>query len=249
MKRPFDAPHSVPVPVLLALIGLADALCRLPIAPVHGIAGALATTAALALGVTLLLALTARLAACPAGNRPLVACGLAAAILAFLLRATELPWRSVELAFDVALVTAAAALGRLFANEVLQLWWIVPLGLTGAMADLVSVFVPGAPTNELLATGSPVLEYLLLVWPAFHPAPSYGFCGVSDIAIAAILYGLTVRYELPAFRSFALLAAALMMCLVLAGVAGAGLPAIPFLFFFWVAGNARPLVTSWRART
>ena len=241
-------PHQMPVVVTLVMLVMADTFCRLPIAPTRGLAGAVASTAALTLAVTLLLALTARLAACSAGNRPLAACGIAAAVGAYVLRSTDLPWRSVELGFDVELVAAAAALGRLFANQVQEAWWMVPLGITGALADMVSVFVPGAPTNQMLATGSPVLEYLLLVWPAFHAAPAGGFCGVSDMAIAAILYALTVRFELPAWRSFWLLAAALMTCLVLAGIGGIGLPAIPFLFAFWGAGNAPPLLASWRAR-
>lgn len=241
-------PHQLPAAWTVLALMAAFALCRLPLLPTAGVAGALSSTLALAVAVTLLLALLARLCAVEARDRLLLACTASAAGLACVVRRCDVAAPVFELAFDAALITGAAALGRLFANQVQEAWWVAPLGVTGAAADLVSVFVPGAPTYEMVATGSPVLEYLLLVWPAFGPGAAQAFVGVSDFAIAAILYAHAVRFGLDAWRTFAQLGAALLLCLVLAGLAGVGLPAIPFLFAFFVAGHRRALLASYRAR-
>lgn len=233
------APHEIPAMQWCAAIAAGYFACRLPALKAGGVLAA-------ALGVTvasvLFLGLTARLAACFASGRALAACGLAAALGSYVIRKHG----GHDLVFDLALVTAAAALGRLFVNEILEAWWIVPLGVTGALADLVSVFMPGAPTHEMVETGSPVLGYLLLVWPTFT-AESRGFIGVSDYAIAAIAYAHGLRFGFDPKRSFLLLAGGLVACLLLAGVAGLGLPAIPFLFVAYVAGHAGPLMASFRA--
>lgn len=234
------APHEVPAAAWVGAIAGAYLLCRWPALKAGGVvASALAVTGA----SVLFLGLTARLSASFASKRALAVCGIAAALGAYAIRSRG----GQELAFDLALVTAAAAAGRLFVNEILEAWWIVPLGITGAVADLVSVFMPGAPTHEMVETGSPVLDYLLLVWPQFSHDPAAGFVGVSDYVIAAILYAHALRFAFDARYTFWLLTAGLVTCLILAGVAGLGLPAIPFLFGFYVAGHARALWATFRA--
>ena len=246
--RGLSAPHHVPAAVLVTLLAGAYAVARLPLAGPHGPGAALLLAVSLTCATALLLALTARLAAASVGDRALAACGAAAALLAWTIRHRGVQGPAFELGFDVALVVAAAAVGRLFVNQVLEAWWIVPLGLTGACADFISVFMPGAPTYEMVESGSPVLEYLLLVWPNFRAGPAPGFVGVSDFVIAAILYAHGARFSFDGWRTFRLLWAALVACLVLAGAWGLGLPAIPFLFVFYVGGHRKALYESFKAR-
>jgi hypothetical protein len=240
------APHAVPAPAIAVALAGAFFLCHAPLGG-SGLGAALAGTASLSIAVLLLLALVARLAASPGRDGALLGCALVAAGLAVIARRAD-GGPLTELSFDLALATAAAAAGRLFANQVQQAWWIVPLGLTAGVTDLLSVFVPGAPTQRMLATKSWVLDYLLLVWPALDGRAARPFLGVSDLVIAGILYGLTVRFGFPPWRSFAALAAGLLTSLVLAGLGGIGLPAIPFLFVFHVAAQRRELMESFRAR-
>lgn len=232
------APHEVPAAHWCAAITAAYLLARLPALKAGGV---LAAALSVVVASLLFLGLTARLSACFASKRALAATALAAALGAYAIRRHG----GHDLVFDLALVTAAAAGGRLFVNEILEAWWIVPLGVTGAFADLVSVFMPGAPTHEMIETGSPVLEYLLLVWPRFT-AEGHGFVGVSDYVIAAILYAHGLRFGFDPARSFRLLAGGLVACLLLAGLTGLGLPAIPFLFVAYVAGHAGPLMATFR---
>lgn len=243
-----SVPHRIPAPVSAALICAGFFACRLPLAPNTGVAGAFACVGALTIALALLLTLMARLATADVSDRQLSICLGLAATCAYLIRKRGAPGAGFELSFDLALVTAAAAMGRLFVNQVLEAWWIVPLGLTGACADLVSVFLPGGPTQQMIETGSPVLDYLLLVWPNFAPGTAPGFIGVSDFVIAAILYALAARFHLDAWRTLGLLLSALVVCLSLAGIAGIGLPAIPFLFLFFVVGHRRELMESFRTR-
>src|SRR5688572_23983117 len=85
-SRRSRAPHDVPAVVIALALIAADAVCRLPLLPTTGMAGALSTTLALSIGVSLLMLLMARLCTRPASDRALIALTMTAGVLAYLVR-------------------------------------------------------------------------------------------------------------------------------------------------------------------
>lgn len=225
-------------------------VCLAPLAP-RGCPVALAVVAtgmALGAAVVCLAAVTLSVAMRPDPEKALLAVALIAGGLSFLLRWAGHRAPVVEIGFDLSLAVAAAAGGRLFALQVQEAWWLVPLGLTATVADLASVLIPGGPTQQMLESKSRILDYLLLTWPNLSGEGARGFLGVSDLVVAAILQAHSQLFSMDPARTARVLTGALLACLLAANLLGLGLPAIPFMAVAYVYTHRAALWTSYQHR-
>lgn len=223
------------------------ALCIVPLAGLEGGEAPFLAGAAFLVSLASFLVLIAAILDRPMTEGPVAVIMVTCLGAVIGIRAGLPPNLFTDLIFDLAHVGVAASLGRLLANRVEHLWWLVPLGLTGALADLLSVFLPQGLTHKLLEEKSPALDYVLVVWPTFRVTGATPYMGVADLVFAAIFYGIGARFELPRARLLGSLWAGMAGAIAIVGLTGFALPVTPFMIVTVVAFHNRELWRSLKA--
>jgi hypothetical protein len=160
---------------------------------------------------------------------PIVGVGLSLASL-------KLPAVPSHLAGSFGLILAGAALGGAVGTRMLRAGHILPVALVSAGVDLWSVTSPHGPTHAIVR--NPALVRLLTVSVALPSSPEpQPAIGVGDVIFVAIYLSAAQRFSLPIGRTLALLGAGVVTAGALAMVAGAPVPALPFIGFAVVLGH------------
>jgi hypothetical protein len=142
---------------------------------------------------------------------------------------------------DLARILAAACVGISLARYITSVGTVLIVVVAAIAADIFSVFA--GPTEALVRTESPLLDFLLLVFPTFGSPLGFGL-GLSDFIFltlfAAAARSLDLRYPatLLAVCSAAFLAVTVGLLLV------RPLPALPFIAVAFVLANADLILAS-----
>jgi hypothetical protein len=142
---------------------------------------------------------------------------------------------------DLSRILAAACVGIALARYITSVGVVLIIVLAAIASDLFSVFA--GPTRALVQEDSPVLDALLLIFPAFGSALGFGL-GVSDFIFLALFAAgsrfLDLRYAATllgiCFAAFLAVTTGLLL--------QRPLPALPFIAIAFVLVNADPIVAS-----
>jgi hypothetical protein len=143
-------------------------------------------------------------------------------------------------------ILAAASLGISLARYVSSTGVVLLIAAVATVSDLFSVFA--GPTKTLVEEDSPVLDFLLLVFPTFGSPLGFGL-GVSDFVFLA-LFAAASR-----FLNLRYLATLLGLCLATFLAVTAGLllerplPALPFVALAFVIVNVDLILASLTGRS
>ncbi len=136
---------------------------------------------------------------------------------------------------DLARILAAACVGVSLARYVTSVGTVLIIVVAAIAADIFSVFA--GPTEALVREDSPLLDFLLLIFPTFGSPLGFAL-GLSDFIFmalfAAAAHFLDLRYTatLLSVSSAAFLAATVGLLL------GRPLPALPFIAIAFLLANA-----------
>jgi len=97
-----------------------------------------------------------------------------------------------------------------------------------ALADLFSVFTPGAPSDEVLRS-EVLLSVVALPWPRLGEGVYLPILGVGDVVMTALYLAAARHLELGRGRMLFALAAGYLGCLAVLLARGTALPVLPFL--------------------
>lgn len=159
---------------------------------------------------------------------------------------------------DPVKVVFAALAGAAFVGTLERPWWLLPIALLVPIADAWSVFSSRGVTNAVVQRAAERPEWIL--WPTIAtpiaglPYESFGRLGIVDILFVALFLGAAVRWGWSIRRGVALLTLALLTTsvLVLEGVAGIAIPALPILCIAFLLAYlpelVRDLRADWRSR-
>lgn len=225
-SRPFGSagPHTSAAIAALILVPLAWAI----LAPEQPAALAEGFGASLAMFVLVVLVLV--------HGRQLVHVAAPVLVLLALLGA-GITWASVEAASLPVVANGgrllfAAGLGSLLARFIERASWMVGLAALAAVVDLWSVYAESGVTNQVLDAaeggGGRVLELLLFTGPIIDGTPLFAI-GVTDLVFLALFLGWAHDWRVDLRLAAGALLAASWLALVVAELAAATIPMLPFL--------------------
>lgn len=138
---------------------------------------------------------------------------------------------------------AACALACALARHVTSAGVALLIAGVATISDLFSVFA--GPTRALIREESPVLDFLLLVFPTFGQPAGFAL-GVSDFIFLA-LFAATSRFlNLHYTLTLAAGLSATLITMVCGLLLERPLPALPFIAISFVLVNAQPLLSALR---
>ena len=147
---------------------------------------------------------------------------------------------------DLTRILAAACVGISLARYITSVGTVLLVVVAAIAADILSVFA--GPTEALVRANSPLLDFLLLVFPTFGSPLGFGL-GLSDFIFlalfAAVASFLDLRY---AATLFAVCTAAFLAVTASLPLARP-LPALPFIAVAFVVGNADLILASFVRRS
>lgn len=136
---------------------------------------------------------------------------------------------------DLARILAAACVGISLARYITSVGTVLIVVVAAIAADIFSVFA--GPTGALVRTNSPLLDFLILVFPTFGSPLGFGL-GLSDF-IFLTLFAATARSLDLRYTATLLAVCTAAFLAVTAGLLLARpLPALPFIAIAFVLGNA-----------
>ena len=146
---------------------------------------------------------------------------------------------------DLARILAAACVGISLARYITSVGTVLIVVVAAIGADIFSVFA--GPTEALVRTDSPLLDFLLLVFPTFGSPLGFGL-GLSDFIFLS-LFAAAARFLNLRYATTLLGVCTASFLAVTAGLLLARpLPAIPFIAIAFVLGNADLIVASFTRR-
>ncbi len=238
--------------LLLGAAGLVALTFLLPLAyaPAPSRTASIAAYALVLVPVALLLYGSLRAARGYATSRLLVlgaAAGAAGVLFALVARPENLESGSGVMLFlalslaNLFRIVAAACVGVSLARYVSSVGVALLIVAVATVSDLFSVFA--GPTKTLVEEDSPILDFLLLVFPTFGSPLGFGL-GVSDFIFVALFAAAS------GFLNLRYLATLIGLCLATFLAVTAGLllerplPALPFIAIAFVLVNLDLIVTS-----
>ncbi len=141
-------------------------------------------------------------------------------------------------AADVLRIAAAVSLALALARQVTSLGAALLVAVAASAADLFSVFA--GPTKALVQEDSPVLDFLLLIFPTFGYPLGFAL-GVADFIFLALFVALAAYLALKPRATIALASASILFAMLAGLFLGTPLPALPFIAVSFLAANASPL--------
>jgi hypothetical protein len=135
---------------------------------------------------------------------------------------------------DVLRIIAAAAVGISLARQVSSMGVALLIAGVATTADLFSVFA--GPTKALVESGSPALDFLLLVFPLLGAAYGFGL-GVSDFVFLALFTALARHLALRPTLTLTATLAAVFLALTTGLLLARPLPALPFVSLAFLLAN------------
>lgn len=141
------------------------------------------------------------------------------------------------LALAIAQLVLAAGIGLWIGNGIDQASHLIPVAIVATVADIWSV--SAGATAQIVV--SHVINYFLVRFPVPATSDVPYLIGLTDYLFLAIFYQAATRFNLGAVKN-----ALLLLLSFKPAVAGAlffktGLPVLPFMAVFFVAGNIKSL--------
>ncbi|MEQ8820078.1 MAG: hypothetical protein RLY93_07510 [Sumerlaeia bacterium] len=172
------------------------------------------------------------LAELPAGRRLLLLLGLGAGAAL----SAAIWFLPPELRLDVQgplLLTMGMALGLGLSRTFREREWIFPILVIFVAVDAYSVLA--GPTKKTLESeqGQQVAELVMVSYPSAGAGAgalgSVAYFGLPDAIVMALFIGLSAKFGLSMGRTIGSQLAGMLIALMLAGLMGAGVPALPYL--------------------
>ena len=146
---------------------------------------------------------------------------------------------------DLARILAAACVGISLARYITSVGTVLIVVVAAIASDIFSVFA--GPTEALVRADSPLLDFLLLVFPTFGSPLGFGL-GLSDFIFLA-LFAAAARFLDLRYTATLLSVCTAAFLAVTAGLLLARpLPALPFIAIAFVVGNADLILASFTRR-
>jgi len=142
---------------------------------------------------------------------------------------------------DLARILAAACVGSSLARYITSVGTVLIVVVVAIAADIFSVFA--GPTEALVRTESPLLDFLLLVFPTFGSPLGFGL-GLSDFIFLALFAAVARFLDLRYAATLLGVCTAAFLAVTAGLLLARPLPALPFIAIAFVVGNADLIVAS-----
>jgi hypothetical protein len=142
---------------------------------------------------------------------------------------------------DLARILAAACVGISLARYITSVGTVLIVVVAAIAADVFSVFA--GPTEALVRTDSPLLDFLLLIFPTFGSPLGFGL-GLSDFIFLALFAAAGRFLDLRYIATLLGVCAAAFLAVTAGLLLARPLPALPFIAIAFVVGNADLIVAS-----
>ena len=142
---------------------------------------------------------------------------------------------------DLARILAAACVGISLARYITSVGTVLIVVVAAIAADIFSVFA--GPTEALVRTESPLLDFLLLVFPTFGSPLGFGL-GLSDFIFLALFAAVSCSLELRYSATLLAVCAAAFLAVTAGLLLVRPLPALPFIAIAFVFVNADIILAS-----
>ena len=146
---------------------------------------------------------------------------------------------------DLARILAAACVGISLARYITSVGTVLIVVVAAIGADIFSVFA--GPTEALVRTDSPLLDFLLLVFPTFGSPLGFGL-GLSDFIFLAIFAAAARFLELRYAATLLGVCAAAFLAVTVGLLLARPLPTLPFIAIAFVVANADLILASFVRR-
>lgn len=156
--------------------------------------------------------------------------------VALSLASLKLPALPAHLVGSFGLILAGAALGGAVGSRMDRAGHMLAVAFVSAGVDLWSVTSPHGPTHAIVRNAALVRLLTVSVSLPSSPEPQPAI-GVGDVIFIALYLAAAQRFSLSVPRTLGLLGAAVIVAGGLAMVAGAPVPALPFLGLAMVLGH------------
>jgi hypothetical protein len=142
---------------------------------------------------------------------------------------------------DLARILAAACIGISLARYITSVGTVLIVVVAAIGADIFSVFA--GPTEALVRTDSPLLDFLLLVFPTFGSPLGFGL-GLSDLIFLALFAAVARSLDLRYAATLLAVCTAAFLAVTTGLLLARPLPALPFIALAFVACNVDLIVAS-----
>ena len=147
---------------------------------------------------------------------------------------------------DLARILAAACVGISLARYITSVGTVLIVVVAAIAADIFSVFA--GPTEALVRTESPLLDFLLLIFPTFGSPLGFGL-GLSDFIFLALFAAAARSLDLRYAATLLAVCTAAFLAVTAGLLLARPLPALPFIAVAFVVGNADLIVASFVRRS
>ena len=146
---------------------------------------------------------------------------------------------------DLARILAAACVGVSLARYITSVGTVLIVVVAAIASDIFSVFA--GPTQALVRANSPLLDFLLLVFPTFGSPLGFGL-GLSDFIFLALFAAAGRFLDLRYVATLLGVCAAAFLAVTAGLLLARPLPALPFIALAFVLVNADLIVASFARR-
>ena len=146
---------------------------------------------------------------------------------------------------DLARILAAACVGISLARYITSVGTVLIVVVAAIASDIFSVFA--GPTEALVRANSPLLDFLLLIFPTFGSPLGFGL-GLSDFIFLALFAAAGHFLDLRYAATLLGVCAAAFLAVTAGLLLGRSLPALPFIAITFVLINADLFVASLAGR-
>jgi hypothetical protein len=158
---------------------------------------------------------------------------------------TGLPISLALVLANLSRIVAAGCLGISLARFVSSVGVVLLIVAVVVASDLLSVFA--GPTKAFVEEESPVLDFLVLVFPTFGSILGFGL-GVSDFVFIALFAAASRFLNLRYAATLVCLIFSTFLALTTGLLLGRPLPAVPFVAMAFLLANADLILASLRRR-
>ena len=142
---------------------------------------------------------------------------------------------------DLARILAAACVGVSLARYITSVGTVLIVVVVAIASDIFSVFA--GPTKALVREDSPLLDFLLLVFPTFGSALGFGL-GLSDFIFLALFAAAARFLNLRYAATLIGVCCAAFLAVTTGLLLARPLPALPFIAFAFMVVNADLILAS-----
>ncbi len=146
---------------------------------------------------------------------------------------------------DLARILAAACVGVSLARYITSVGTVLIVVVAAIASDIFSVFA--GPTGALVRANSPLLDFLLLVFPTFGSPLGFGL-GLSDFIFLALFAAAGRFLDLRYAATLLSVCCAAFLAVTAGLLLARPLPALPFIAIAFVLVNADLIVASFAGR-